>query len=636
MILEKALGPDHSDVASTLDHLSALYGAQNLYADAEILRSRALSIREKALGPNHPKLAITLNNLAVLQGWQGRFVEALTLSTRAVAILSKHLSPDIIRRSVGTNAQQLAYRSCFTNYVWIADSTAEIKPDRRTATALETFRVAQMSHASGTGLAVAAMAARLAAGSDALAAVVREHQDLSDRWRRLDAEIVRAVSRLPAERDPAAEASLRVCLDDIAQRLNALDSRIAAEFPDYAELSNPQPLRADVTQGLLAPDEGLVVYLSSRENTWVWVVRHDHTFFTRTNISSGALADEVIELRVRLDPNFNPDLKAFPVQRAYALYQKILAPVMPLLVGANRIIVVPDGALQSLPFGVLVTQPPERDPRDPGEYRSIAWLARDRIITVLPSVSCLQSLRQHGAPSKATAPLLGIGDPVLQGPRRQEHGAMLASLLEKVRELPPLPETEKGLRAIACVMGATEDDLLLGERASEPMLRGIALDRYKVIAFATHGLVAGELEDLAEPALVLTPPAEASPENDGLLTASKIATLKLDADWVVLSACNTAAGDGTPNADGLTGLAKAFFYAGARSLLVSHWPVWSKPTVALTTRAFAELARQPSIGRAEALQLSMMAMLHPSNPSEFAHPQVWAPFVLVGEGGRAR
>jgi CHAT domain-containing protein len=165
------------------------------------------------------------------------------------------------------------------------------------------------------------------------------------------------------------------------------------------------------------------------------------------------------------------------------------------------------------------------------------------------------------------------------------------------------------------------------------VLRRMPLDHYKIIEFATHGLMSGELKGLAEPALVLTPPAEATPEDDGLLTASKIATLKLNADWVVLSACNTAAGDGTPDAGGLSGLAKAFFYTGAHSLLVSHWPAVSDATVKLTTGTFAELAKDPSIGRAEALRRSMMAMLDPENPPEFAHPSAWAPFVLAGEGG---
>jgi len=240
-------------------------------------------------------------------------------------------------------------------------------------------------------------------------------------------------------------------------------------------------------------------------------------------------------------------------------------------------------------------------------------------------------LRQFANAEHASAPFLGIGNPVLNGKPSRERGIVLASLfrgafadVEEVRALPPLPETADELRAIAQKMGATEDDLLLGSRASEPILRQTLLDRYKTVAFATHGLMSGDLKGLAEPALVLTPPAEATADNDGLLTASKIATLKFNADWIVLSACNTAAGDGTPDAGGLAGLAKAFFYAGARSLLVSHWPVLSKATVVLTTGAFAELAKDPMIGRAEALRRSMMAMLDPSSPPEFAHPLAWA------------
>jgi len=101
----------------------------------------------------------------------------------------------------------------------------------------------------------------------------------------------------------------------------------------------------------------------------------------------------------------------------------------------------------------------------------------------------------------------------------------------------------------------------------------------------------------------------------------------------VLSACNTAAGDTTSDAGGLSGLAKAFFYAGARSVLISHWPVRSKAAEQLTTGTFMELAKDSTIGRDEALRRSMMAMLDPANPPAFAHPLYWAPFVLAGEGG---
>jgi CHAT domain-containing protein len=232
---------------------------------------------------------------------------------------------------------------------------------------------------------------------------------------------------------------------------------------------------------------------------------------------------------------------------------------------------------------------------------------------------------------------------VLQGRSGEARGIKLASLfrgpvadVDEVRQLPTLPETANELRAIAKTLGASRDDLLLGPRASEPVLRRMPLDHYRIIQFATHALVGGDLPGLAEPALVLTPPQKASPENDGLLTASKIATFQLNAEWIVLSACNTAAGDGTPDAGSLSGLARAFFYAGARALLVSQWPVWSKAAVALTTGAFSALAKDPRIGRAEALRRAEMAMLDPKSPPEFAHPLAWAPFVLAGEGGAGR
>jgi CHAT domain-containing protein len=302
------------------------------------------------------------------------------------------------------------------------------------------------------------------------------------------------------------------------------------------------------------------------------------------------------------------------------------------LPGAHHLLIVPDGPLQSLPLAVLVTQPPERDPQTPGDHRNVAWLARDYAVSVLPSVSSFQALRRPSHAATAPAPFLGIGDPVLRGVTLASLYRGAAVDVDKVRSLPSLPETATELRDIAQAMGATDADLLLGARASEPVLRRTPLDRYRVVAFATHGLLSGELPRLAEPALVLTPPAVATPDDDGLLTTSKIATLKLNADWVVLSACNTAADDGRPDGGGLSGLARAFFYAGARSLLVSHWRVPSEAAVQLTTGAFNELARDPSIGRSEALRRSMLKLLDPTSPVELAHPMAWAPFVLAGEG----
>jgi CHAT domain-containing protein len=144
--------------------------------------------------------------------------------------------------------------------------------------------------------------------------------------------------------------------------------------------------------------------------------------------------------------------------------------------------------------------------------------------------------------------------------------------------------------------------------------------------------MAGELKHDFEPGLILTPPEKASETDDGYLSASEIAGLKLDADWVILSACNTAAGHAA-SAEALSGLARAFIYAQARALLVSRWEVDSNAAVKLVTAAVGEIARGKKVGRAEALRRAMLALIDSGDPHE-AHPSTWAPFVVVGEGAR--
>lgn len=209
----------------------------------------------------------------------------------------------------------------------------------------------------------------------------------------------------------------------------------------------------------------------------------------------------------------------------------------------------------------------------------------------------------------------------------------VASIDLKTLRLEPLPATRDELMALAKLLKAGENSLFFGEKATESAVKTTDLSRYRIVAFATHGLLAGE-SGLAEPALVLTPSNTETNIDDGLLTASEIANLKLDADWVILSACNTAGPEGRPGAEGLSGLAKAFFYAGSRSLMVSHWYVESDSTVLLTTRAIQEFSEDPTIGRAEALRRAMQVLMKGDSKPEYAHPFFWAPFVIVGEGGK--
>jgi CHAT domain-containing protein len=162
----------------------------------------------------------------------------------------------------------------------------------------------------------------------------------------------------------------------------------------------------------------------------------------------------------------------------------------------------------------------------------------------------------------------------------------------------------------------------------------------RVIMFATHGLVPGDLDGLQQPALALSAPQVAGDAGggDGLLTLDKILGLRLDADWVVLSACNTAAA-GSEGGEAVSGLGRAFFYAGARALLVTNWPVETRSARLLTTDIFRRQAEDARLSRAEALRQSMLDLIDRGGPKRgdsllfsYAHPIFWAPFSLVGDG----
>jgi CHAT domain-containing protein len=324
--------------------------------------------------------------------------------------------------------------------------------------------------------------------------------------------------------------------------------------------------------------------------------------------------------------------------------------------GKRNLLIVPSGPLTSLPFHLLVTDPATRPVNELTQiplYRAADWIIKRHAVTILPSVASLKALRSMAKSSQDRRPLIGFADPSF-GPRPVVVAAVAPSAqratLRPTRAyntywkggvvdlhalgtgLDPLPETADELRAVAKGLGATDDDVYLGARATEVAVKKAALNAYRVIYFATHGLVAGEMKGLAEPALVLSLPPSASKLDDGLLTASEVAQLKLDADWVVLSACNTAAGN-KAGAEAFSGLARAFFYAGARSLLVSHWPVDSSSAVRLTTRLFDTLKEHPDRGRADALRQSMLALMNDPSDVLNAYPALWAPFAVVGEGG---
>lgn len=372
----------------------------------------------------------------------------------------------------------------------------------------------------------------------------------------------------------------------------------------------------------------------------------------------------------------------FDLARAHSLYQSLLGPIEDLISG-RHLLIVASAPLTTLPFSVLVTQSPQAAvPNELSVYRSAAWLGRRQPITVLPSVTSLRALREFARASHAAKPYLGIGNPLLDGDqddpqwgsfyraqavaardRQRCSKSQFAQVApapasrsgfvrlfrgahadaRELRRLAPLPDTADELCEVGSRLNASEaHDILLGARATEGRLKDLSergeLAQYAILHFATHGALTGQVPGSAEPGLILTPPlgtgeAPASlARDDGYLTASEIAMLRLDADWVVLSACNTA-GAQNERAEPLSGMAQAFFYAGARALLVSHWEVGSEAAVHLITRTFAHLQAKPQIGRAEAYRLAMRDLVEKGSLVE-AHPSQWAPFALVGEGAR--
>ena len=473
------------------------------------------------------------------------------------------------------------------------------RPAQRAPFAADALWAMQIPQGSETAKALRAMAARVASGDPKLVAVTRALQDADRRHAAARHALVVELAKPPQDRD-AREEDLKRQLREVEEIIEKLESQLQAEFPRYARLTAEQPLAAVDIRALLRPDEALIAFRPAVNTTFVVLVRGDGVV----------------------------------MHRARRLYVTLLGPLAAQLTGVRHLLTVPAGPLLSLPLGVLLT----KDTQVGTPYGTMPFLASEVGISVLPSVAALRDLRAVAGRSAAPEPFLAFADPAFSGDRKNTRSiGALATTCRKgdavdpalLRNLPPLPESADEVKRIAAALGAGADALVLGADATERRVRQMDLSRYRVIAFATHGLLPGELQCQNEPALALAPPATPSAAEDGLLDASEVATLKLDADWVVLSACNTAAPDGSLGGESLSGLTRAFIYAGARTLLVSQWTVASNATVELTTGIFAA-AKTAGVGKAEALRRSQAALR--AKPAT-AHPFFWAPFVLVGDGG---
>lgn len=525
----------------------------------------------------------------------------------------------------------------------------------------EAFEVAQRAMSTSAGAALAQLGARFAAGSDALASLVRERQDQLESWKADDRRLAQALASGGRLNDEQM-SELRDRMNVAQQKIAAADKQLAARFPAYAELAQPKPLPLAQAQALLGEGEALVLIFTAENESFVWALSPTSAEWVRVGKPRREFTESVKRLREGLNPGAPAVLRSatrsfgetfvesgealertrFERTLAYDLWVDLLAPFKQVIGSANRLFIVAEAPFDSLPFNLLVTERPAGDDRDAQALRATNWLIRSHSLVTLPSVASLRALRQGRQQAQAPESFRGYGAPDFRGTGQVvmlRSAGTAASVfdagrvsVDAVRALSALPQTESELLNLAKVLGAGAGSVRLGARATEIAVKQDQLARYRVLAFATHGLVAGEIGGLVEPALAFTPPSVATAEDDGLLTASEAARLNLNAEWVILSACNTASGDGTPGASGLSGLARAFFYAGAKTLLVSHWPVRDDAAARLTSETFAALARNDALGKADAYRQSMLAMLADESDPTLAHPAIWAPFVVVGEG----
>jgi CHAT domain-containing protein len=285
-----------------------------------------------------------------------------------------------------------------------------------------------------------------------------------------------------------------------------------------------------------------------------------------------------------------------------------------------------------LPFGILVRQP--TGPIADFDYRNVDFVAKDMSVSLLPSVRSFADLRDLVSASHAPQPFIGFGDF-----RPHDTGGLAlgdsceSQQLALQQSAAPLPESANEIARAAHAFSARHAPLITGNDFTENAVETSNLSDYRVVYFATHGLLPTDLQCELQPAL-LTSVGTGDNPGDGFLTASEILNLHLDADLIVLSACNTGGGDGR-GGESLSGLARSFFYAGARAMLVSHWFVESDATVRTMTELFQKLGQ--GTDTADALRDAQLEILDDAGgdlPVYWSHPLYWGAFSLVGDGER--
>jgi CHAT domain-containing protein/tetratricopeptide (TPR) repeat protein len=676
--MQKVFGEQHPETASALTALSFALDRQGKIVDAEASYKRAVEISRKTGNPRN--LLINAARLGSMLATRGRYREALPYYKEAIETLDFLYSQ--------TRGYSEETRAAFLQqFSSIYRETIQLL--------IRLHRVAGTSGFDREALAIASRnQSRIFTEMMRQADVARfsGEPDFVRLRERRDA----LQERLAQLRQ--ARATVPVTLANAAERVAEFDARIAAaskdlaaaqdrlwrDYPRFMELANPRPVTAeDLQKRLLKADEALVSYVLLPGETVVFALTSERFYMAVTPARRSDIAARVLRVRRAIEKVALGEsvlfLRDIDPDTLYSLYRDLVAPASGLLAGKRKVFVVADGPLHTVPFEFLLAQytPEQREAFDAarrasngsaehpflGEYAALEYLGKRHQFAYLPSLSALASQRLY--PKTAAAQrheLVAFADPVFVPAAGRDMPGATRNALAQLNVgfgrtaagtpiIPPLPETADEAKEIAGVLGGSSQ-LYIGEQAQERVAKSGELRAARFVLFATHGFLGGEFlasdqpfdpsaprrgagRPQAQPALALTLVGDLKGE-DGLLTMKEvIEDLELNAELVALSACNTA-GESVQanNGEGFAGLTRAFMYAGARGLLVSHWSVDSHSTRALMTSTFRNIRQgMPGYSAVSEAQRQLIAGRYTSGAYHFsrAHPFFWAPFVFVGD-----
>jgi CHAT domain-containing protein len=434
------------------------------------------------------------------------------------------------------------------------------------------------------------------------------------------------------------KVSLEQALTAQRTELLRLHDKMAAANARYESIATPKSIRLVDVQSLLNDDMVLLDYDLGPESSGVGVITSRDIRVYR--LPAQGMIDQTLQqfLPTLREPLLGASEIDRHVRLAKQLYIDLVSPARKQIQGKHHIVIVPDAELFYLPFEAIIDAEAKPD-APPTSLSSQPYLGKIYDFSYAPSASVLVTLKRvRTSPISAQRPLLAFGDPVFQSvPAPTEIALSTRGAYQKMGVgFGRLPYSADEVSGITAVYGISPDSgsIFLGVNATKKALLRLDLSQYRTLHFATHAVMGDQVKWIIQPALIFSPDGTGSPDND-VLKMSEIFNLRLNAELVVLSACETAGGK-MSRGEGIVGLTSAFLFAGSRSVVASLWNVNDESTSLFMKSFYTSLKNGRS--KADALRearLDTMRMQIKSavtgEQESLASPYFWAPFVLIGE-----